>query len=207
MTDDSRRASASTVYSELCERLRFTDEISFKLLGFVPLVSGATFAVVLLKGDSFLSPAVYYLSALGALITLCLFGWELRNLKTCNHLCHRIDSFPGANPTYENEAPWLIGKKGRIGKTQVEKLLYSVLTLSWLTLPYAACSIAAERADEASKPNCLNLPVWWLVVVAASFLVVLLFLMVDVKSSKKSESEASTEAPLSEETATHGQEH
>jgi len=194
MTEESRRANASTVYSELCERLRFTDEISFKLLGFVPLVSGATFAVVLLKGDSFLSPAVYYLSALGALITLCLFGWELRNLKTCNHLCQRIDSFPGADPTYENEAPWLIGEKGRIGKTQVEKLLYSVLTLSWLALPYAVCTITASRADETSKPNCLDLPVWWLVVVAASFLVVFLFLMVDVKS-KKSESEASAQAP------------
>lgn len=191
MSGDTKSPSASTVYSELCERLRFTDEISFKLLGFVPLVSGATFAVVLLKGESFLSPAVFYLSALGALVTLCLFGWELRNLKTCNHLCRRIDSFPGAKPTYENEAPLLIGTMGRIGKTQVEKLLYSVLALSWLALPYAVCTITAGRADDPCNPNCPAVPAWWLAVVAASLLVDLLFLRVKVKSSKTSEFEGS----------------
>ncbi len=184
MCDNPKEADASTVYSALCDRLKLTDEISFKLLGFVPLVSGATFAVVLLKGEASFTPAVYYLSVLGALITLCLFGWELRNLKTCNYLVAWIKQFPGATYSQDNNAPYLIGGKLRIGKTEMEKVLYLVLTLSWLGLPYAACTVATSNASRCLRLHVLDAPEWWLVIAAFSILILLRFFFVSVEPPK-----------------------
>jgi hypothetical protein len=41
--------SIDRIFQETCVSIRATDEISFKLMGFVPLVSGATFLVFFLK--------------------------------------------------------------------------------------------------------------------------------------------------------------
>ena len=42
-TGNSKIEIASTIYREIYNNIRQTDEISFKILGFVPLVSGTGF--------------------------------------------------------------------------------------------------------------------------------------------------------------------
>jgi hypothetical protein len=73
-----------SLYVEICTNIRETDDISFKLLGLVPLISGAGVVVALLNSDVLWSPAIYLISILGAGITFGLFRWELKNILICN---------------------------------------------------------------------------------------------------------------------------
>jgi hypothetical protein len=134
-----------TKYEQICNNIRFTDEISFKLLGLVPLISGSAIVVILLKGETVWSPAIYFLSLFGALVTLGLFRWELRNIRTCNYLRACASDLDGLDRSTENPAPGLsglFGDKLPIGKTEAEKFIYGVTVISWLALPSAALSVA-----------------------------------------------------------------
>jgi hypothetical protein len=70
------------IYTELRAGIRETDNISFRLLGLVPLVSGAALIGVILK-EGTLGPVVTLLSLFAAGVTLGIFRWELRNTQTC----------------------------------------------------------------------------------------------------------------------------
>jgi hypothetical protein len=75
-------------YGELCSNIRATDDISFKLLGFVPLISGAGIIAVLSAREKLaLPPAAVVLVALfAATVTLALYLWERRNIDICKWL-------------------------------------------------------------------------------------------------------------------------
>jgi hypothetical protein len=80
--------SAERIYAEMCNSIRTTDEISFKLMGLVLLVSGATLLAFFLKEPILPNKAdlVIALALLAALITLGLFRWELQNIQNCSWL-------------------------------------------------------------------------------------------------------------------------
>ena len=124
--------SAERVYSETCNSIRSTDDISFKLMGFVPLVSGATLFTFFLKEPIAPQKAdlVVGLALLAALVTLGLFRWELRNIQTCNWLKRRAEAL---------ERNMAIAKLPKpptgIGKTEAEKWIYSITILAWLSTP------------------------------------------------------------------------
>ena len=178
MTNDTR-------YQQLCENLRFTDEISFKLLGLVPFVSGAAFSVALVRGQAFWSPAVFYLSLFGALTILGLFRWELRNIKTCNYLKDLIADLEGSSST-GNKAPGLVWDQLPIGKTLAEKLVYTVCALAWLGLPCAVFGIVRNSADITSDVPVFEAPRYWLwgVVLVGSLLLLSIFSKTKEKREK-----------------------
>jgi hypothetical protein len=131
-------------YAEICSSIRSTDDISFKLLGFVPLVSGAAI-VGLLAGDKTFawSLQTVFVAAFGAAVTYALYRWELRNIQTCNWLRDRAaemerDEFGVASGQYygRGEAPTVLGR--RFGKTEAEKLLYRATIAAWFLLPVVA---------------------------------------------------------------------
>src|SRR5215207_5156129 len=82
--------STDKLYEQLNANIRATDDISFKLLGLVPLISGAALGTLLLKDTraaAAASPSLVTLFALfAAAVTLGLFRWELRNVQECGHL-------------------------------------------------------------------------------------------------------------------------
>lgn len=82
--DKTKIEIASTFYRETCNNIRTTDEISFKLLGLVPLVSGAGIFGISLDREFASSPFAVILSFFGAVVTVALFIWELRNVSLCN---------------------------------------------------------------------------------------------------------------------------
>src|SRR5262245_61779994 len=70
-------------WQELCTHIRTTDDVSFKLIGLVPLVSIAGIAASLLKAEPKFTPLVALLSLFAAAVTLALWIWERRNIQTC----------------------------------------------------------------------------------------------------------------------------
>jgi hypothetical protein len=85
------RDSLEKVYAEICANIKALDENSFKLLSFVPLVSGSAIVVVLLKGEAGLSCITILLSLIGASVTFGLYRWEFRNIQICKWLQERAD--------------------------------------------------------------------------------------------------------------------
>jgi len=85
---ESAREASLKVYEQICQNIRVTDEISFKLLGLVPLISssGAAILSVAQKRDFIGDIAVASVSIAAAVITFGLFKWELRNIQKCNWL-------------------------------------------------------------------------------------------------------------------------
>jgi hypothetical protein len=124
------------VYAETCANIRATDDISFKLLGIVPLLSGATLLTFFLKEHvaAEKAPLVITLSLFAALITLGLFRWELRNIQTCSWLRRRAEALERCVVT-SAVAPQQPQPPLSIGKTEAEKWIYSVTIIAWLVLP------------------------------------------------------------------------
>jgi hypothetical protein len=146
-------AQLVALYRDLVENIRVTDDVSFKLLGTVPLLSGiGSGALSLLEksGHSLNDVTVIALSFAGAVITLGLFKWELRNIQKCNWFISRAAKleqrmfpsgeacqFNGFSPQEHWDAPNIQGIKSAPiskrpwGKTQSEKLIYITAIAAW----------------------------------------------------------------------------
>lgn len=142
------------VYTNLNTNIRFTDDISFKLLGLVPLFSGSGILVALLRSEYIWSPAIYAMAAFGALITLGLFRWELRNIQICLWLIKCGGAMEGTD-----DAAWPGQFYGRpdaptgIGKTEAEKLIYGVTIFTWLLLPWLIYTTAQAKTNALPPLN------------------------------------------------------
>jgi hypothetical protein len=79
------------VYEEICINIRTSDDISFKLLGLVPLISGSGAAILTLNKiwAETSSITILLISILAAVITFGLFKWEMRNVQKCDWLVAR----------------------------------------------------------------------------------------------------------------------
>jgi DMSO reductase anchor subunit len=133
MSNDS--LSRDRLYGEIRSAIRATDEISFKLMGLVPLVTGTAFLAFFIQNkDTVKLPfgVVVALALFAALTTLGVFRWELRNIQTCSWLLRRAEALEEAlsGPATARPKPPL-----GIGKTEAEKWVYSVTILAWLALP------------------------------------------------------------------------
>lgn len=160
-------------YKENCQDIRATDDVSFKLLGFVPLISGVGILTVVLKGDAGISVAVFLLSLFASAVTLWLFRWELRNVSTCKWLLERRRIWESSGVFDEGapeavfkrpNAPELFGRE--FGKTQAVKAIYTSSIVAWLLLPWSAI----EWSASAEPWLCYVGPVH---VLLAAFLLVL----------------------------------
>lgn len=142
---------AENYYTNLNNNIRFTDDISFKLLGLVPLFSGSGMLVAVMRSEYFWSPAIYAIAAFGALVTLGLFRWELRNIQTCLWLINRGAAL---EQTEDQKKPGQFYQRPKapmgVGKTQAEKLIYGVTIFIWLLLPWLVYS--TEQAKRNTGP-------------------------------------------------------
>ena len=141
--------TADRRWQELCTHIRTTDEISFKLLGLVPLISIAAIGVTLLKGAAF-TPVLVLLSLFAAAMTTAIWIWERRNIQTCLWLTERAAELerqpagstePGHFYRFPAQGP------GGKGKRSAEKFLYGVTIASWLLLPAAVFATRPPHVD------------------------------------------------------------
>jgi hypothetical protein len=161
MTDSragaAAEASVAALYRDLVENIKVTDDISFKLLGAVPLVSGIGSGALSLEARGALNNlAVVTLSLVGCVLTIGLFRWELRNIQKCNWFISRAARleklmFPGGEAQQfkgvaskahleaeemKDIATTPLWGPGPLwegwGKTQSEKLIYGAAIAAWL---------------------------------------------------------------------------
>jgi hypothetical protein len=134
----SDSVTPARMYDVLQASIKETDEISFKLLGLVPLVNGAALLTAVLGIGSSRAPAIIVLSLFGAVVTLGLFWWELRNIRYCLWYIALAESFE-ATVLAQAGVPEEVRKRptapGNVGKRKAEKLIYSTVVFSWLALP------------------------------------------------------------------------
>ena len=153
-------------WQELCSHVHITDDISFKLLALVPLVSIAGIATSLFKGEAKFVPVVAVLSLFAAAVTRALWIWERRNLQTCEWLRDRaadfeadvfhLDTLKKAGHFYAFPT-----KPGKQGKSEAEKLVYGLTISAWLLLP--AAIFVSQDLKEASQTAWFGAVVYALV--------------------------------------------
>jgi hypothetical protein len=146
---------AKQLYDEVCVNVRTTDDISFKLLGFVPLVSGSGIAVLLSTNTSLSRlPLVIFVGLFGAVVTFGLFRWELKNITLCRWLInlgaaleqHRFGLAQGQFFKREERAapPKFLGR-WQMDKEGSERLIYGTAIVAWLLLPVLTALAAQVR--------------------------------------------------------------
>ena len=151
------------LYRDIIDNIKVTDDISFKLLGTVPLLSGigsGALSLLVKSGHGLNDGAVLALSLVGCAITFGLYKWELRNIQRCSWFISRaakieqqlfrtdeVSQFYGFGDAKDLKAEKLASIeiksfwKLRWGKTRAEKLIYSAAIAAWL-IP-AAVSVAS----------------------------------------------------------------
>jgi hypothetical protein len=89
--DPAKYQALLTVYTEICKSYQAVDEFRTKLLGFLPLTS--LVGIFILNPDSMLSiekvlskELLGFASIFAALLTLALFGYEVRGIRRSDHL-------------------------------------------------------------------------------------------------------------------------
>ena len=135
-------------WRELCAQIRSTDDVSFKLLGFVPLLSLASISATLLTAQAQFSPLLVLACLVGALLTLGFWIWERRNIQTCLWLRERAADLERAafgEETVGHFARFPRAPGGR-GKTQAERFVYGVTLTAWLLVPLAALFVAGPSS-------------------------------------------------------------
>ena len=88
VTPDPKAEHIRTVYRELCSSYRAIDDFRTKLLGFLPLATGAGIFFLVTDEPKIKYAQQYFPSvgAFGVVITLGLFFFELYGIKKCTHL-------------------------------------------------------------------------------------------------------------------------
>ena len=137
--NDSWNPNKDMFYSEICSKIRATDDISFKLLGFVPLLSGSAIFLLLFKGSELKHASIVLLCIAGAVVTIGLFLWERRNIKTCKMFreaaaeLEAICSQDWIKPYSVLEMKNPPRKYSSImGKTEAEIIIYMASILVWV---------------------------------------------------------------------------
>ena len=129
------------LYELYLNKIKETDEISFKLLSLVPLISGVGIFTLLTQNtikigenEMQIPIIVFWLTGIfGALITYCIYRWELRNIQTCK--AYRDEAKKIEEKELGQVGIFMNFPKTTIGKTEAEKGIYFLTIFFWLLLP------------------------------------------------------------------------
>jgi len=132
-TEQPGKQSPDTVYEQIHQNIRATDDISFKLMSLVPLITGG--AISLLARSDISWGIKCFVSGFAATAAFGVFRWELRNIQLCSWLRDRAKKMDGEPYPDAPELRSIGRRELRIGKTQAEKIIYFAVILAWLLLP------------------------------------------------------------------------
>lgn len=137
------------IYKEIYTNVRETDQISLKLLAFVPTVStlAAGWLALLAQHGSNQTLAVTLIAIIAAVITLGLYLWERRNVQTCAWLIERLrelEAHWSISLAPSPQAPTFIA--WNVGKRDAERLIYTAAIFVWLVPILSACSASSQTS-------------------------------------------------------------
>jgi hypothetical protein len=127
-----------SIYKDICQNIRETDVISFKLLNLVPLSStlGAGILALFQKNalpENTSRPAllsgIVFLSLAGSAIVFGLYKWEQMNIQKCRWLIRRAAKLEKEEALQYKG--WL-EQSASLGKSSAESLIYRTSILIWL---------------------------------------------------------------------------
>jgi hypothetical protein len=127
------KPSDDAVYQQIYEQIRAKDDVSFKLLSLVPLISGAGISI-LVKTDTEWGLKCF-VSGFGAIVTFSIFRWELRNIQWCDWYLERAGRMERTERLPETGLRVTRQTLVAFGKTEAEVVLYLAVILTWLLLP------------------------------------------------------------------------
>lgn len=79
------------LYRKVCKKIKETDDISFKLLGLVPLISGAGIIILLAEAGTLNFWILVMAGIFGKVITYCIYCWEKRDIQTCDTFSEYVE--------------------------------------------------------------------------------------------------------------------
>jgi hypothetical protein len=157
-TKDPRHDSLSMEYSEVASAFRALTDIRFKLLNFLPFVSGATFAVAVSQNLANLGTLA--LAAFGLIVTIGLTTYNARNDQLYNELVGRAADLerrlglPDGNYANRPRA-WLrlriLGIPWHVNHGEALSLIYTASIALWAAL--LAMSSATVACQFLMKPS------------------------------------------------------
>lgn len=131
----------SRAYDQLCQSYRAIDDFRAKLLGFLPLATGAGILVLLKEAPNAWNkgpgvegaPALVAVGVFGALVTLGLFSYEIYGIKKCAALIYhggRIEALlnvdNGQFTKRPNNVAWVINEPFAAG------VIYPGVLAAWM---------------------------------------------------------------------------
>ncbi len=136
--------NAAQVYTEVCKSIRETDDISFKLIGLIPLFSGASILTFVgSEVSKSLIPVIPFQALFAAAITLALYRWELRNIQICNWQWERAKLLEKSVFQKDKDKRRQRPKSpSMFGKTEAAKCAYSITVLAWVFFPAATFNLS-----------------------------------------------------------------
>lgn len=145
------------LYQEICKKIKDTEAISFRLLVWVPLLSGLGMLILCTMSEKLPSWLMIVIGLFGAMITYFIFRWEKRNMQmndTFRSYAEILEvkkiQLEHDNPPFDMSlaGPYSLLRskdKPRLwhsmehlqgwGKSEAETAIYSTTILFWLLLP------------------------------------------------------------------------
>lgn len=157
MSKIENEASLIAAYEQVCSSCHVIDDFRAKLLGFLPLVSGA--GIFFLLSDAFSDQAkqnfakqfLMPIGGFGFIVTLGLFLYELHGIKKCDYLINvgkQIETKLGIEGRFTN-LPGKVDFLGiEINEPLAARIIYPAVLAAWtflaivFTLPHIALLIA-----------------------------------------------------------------
>jgi hypothetical protein len=133
-----RHEDLRMAYQEVCTSYHAIDDFRAKLLGFLPLVSGA--GIFFLLNETFTDvtkrafATVYFgpIGIFGLVVTLGLFFYELRGIQKCNGLIavgQKIEAMLDVDGQFTHREDAVAGF---IGKTLAARVIYPAVLAAWI---------------------------------------------------------------------------
>lgn len=130
-------SETSEIYKELCTTYRAIDDIRMKLLGFLPLATGAgAFALLAKNGPLSDETKKYFLPVgiFGLLITLGLYIYELYGIKKCTFLIltdKGLEGSLGVPGQFHTRPKAILGK---LDEVLAGCVIYPAVLAAWIYL-------------------------------------------------------------------------
>jgi len=131
--ETENRPQLEAVYQQIHEHIRSKDEVSFKLMSLIPLISGGGISLLAQSGSATWGVKLF-VSVFAAVAVFGIFRWELRNIQWCSWLWLRAESMGDSQHPVAPELRFA-PRRAVVGKTQAEVIVYLAVIIAWLLLP------------------------------------------------------------------------